>query len=81
MVKVQILTTPGCAGCAEVKKMLDAMKIKYEVIDIVKNPNYESVPEIKKIRVREYPEFGLVKNRPLYSLVNNLEKLKFLNYS
>jgi len=38
MVKVQILTTPGCAGCAEVKKMLDAMKIKYEVIDIVKNP-------------------------------------------
>ncbi|OGD25622.1 hypothetical protein A2819_02640 [Candidatus Azambacteria bacterium RIFCSPHIGHO2_01_FULL_40_24] len=52
-----------------------------DLIDIVKNPNYESVPEIKKIRVREYPEFGLVKNRPLYSLVNNLEKLKFLNYS
>ena len=38
MVKVQILTTPGCVSCVEVKKMLDAMKVKYEVIDIVKNP-------------------------------------------
>jgi len=52
-----------------------------DLIDIVKNPNYDSMPEIKKIRPREYPEFGLVKNQPLYSLVNNLEKLRFLNYS
>jgi len=50
------------------------------LIDIVKNPNYDSVPEIKKIRTREYPEFGLLKNQPLYSFVNNLTKLKFLNY-
>lgn len=49
-------------------------------VDIVKNPNYDFVPEIKKIRAKEYPEFGLVKNQPLYSLVNNLEKLRFLNY-
>ncbi len=51
-----------------------------DLVDIVKNPNYESVPKIKKIRVKEYPEFGLTKNRPLYSLVNNLDKLRFLNY-
>ncbi len=38
MVSVQILTTPGCTGCAKVKKMLDEMKIKYKVIDITKNP-------------------------------------------
>ncbi len=50
------------------------------LIDIVKNPNYDSVPEIKKIRVKERPEFGLTKDRPLYSLVNNLDKLRFLNY-
>lgn len=50
------------------------------LIDIVKNPNYESVPEIKKIRPEEHLEFGLVKDQPLYSLVNNLEKLRFLNY-
>lgn len=38
MVKVQILTTPGCAGCAIVKKMLDEMKVKYSVIDVTKEP-------------------------------------------
>ena len=43
------------------------------LIDIVKNPNYDSVPEIKKIRTKKDP-------LPLYTLVNNLEKLKFLNY-
>ncbi len=51
-----------------------------ELIDIEKNPNYESLPEIKKIRTKEYPEFGLTKNQPLYSLVNNIDKLRFLNH-
>lgn len=51
-----------------------------DLIDIVKNPNYKATPEIKKNRIKEWPEFGLVKNRPLYSLANDLEKLKFLNY-
>lgn len=36
--KVKILTTPGCSSCAKVKKMLDEMKVKYQVIDITKNP-------------------------------------------
>jgi len=51
-----------------------------ELVNIEKNPNYKLIPEIKKIRIREYPEFGIFKNKPLYSLVNNLEKLRFLNY-
>lgn len=38
MVNVKILTTPGCAGCEVVKKMLDGMKVKYEVIDVTKKP-------------------------------------------
>lgn len=50
------------------------------LIDIIKNPNYNSVPEIKKIGTREYPEFGILKSKPLYNLVNSLEKLRFLNY-
>jgi len=37
--KVQILTTPGCVNCAKVKEMLNAMKVKYEVIDVTKNPD------------------------------------------
>jgi len=49
-------------------------------IDIIKNQNYRLVPEIKKIKAREYPEFGLIKEKPLYGLANNLEKLKFLNH-
>ena len=43
------------------------------LIDIVKNPNYDSVPEIKKIRAKKDP-------LPLYSLINNLDELRFLNY-
>lgn len=53
---------------------------KDKMIDIIKNPNYELVPEIKKILPKEYQEFGILKNKPLYSLANNLEKLRFLNY-
>lgn len=51
-----------------------------DFVDIIKNSNYKSAPEIKKILPKEYPEFEMVKNIPLYSLVNNLEKLRFLNY-
>lgn len=38
MAKVQILTTPGCSGCAVVEKMLDKLGVKYEVIDVTKKP-------------------------------------------
>ena len=43
------------------------------LIDIVKNPNYNSVPEIKKIRPEK-------KSSPLYGLINNFEKIRFLNH-
>lgn len=56
-----------------------ALKLK-DGVDIVKNPNYDSVPKIKKIRPKEYPKFGILKNKPLYNLIDNIDKLKFLNY-
>lgn len=36
--KVIVLVTPNCSGCVTVKKYLDEMKVKYEVIDISKHP-------------------------------------------
>jgi len=56
--KVQILTTPGCSSCAKVEKMLDEMKVKYEVIDITKNPKI-----LQKYQVMSAP--GIVINGKL----------------
>lgn len=49
-------------------------------VDILENPNYGKVPEIKKTRAKELPKFGLIESRPIYELAGDLEKLKFLNY-
>lgn len=38
--KVEILTTPGCSNCSRVEKMLDEMKVPYNVIDITEKPEY-----------------------------------------
>ncbi len=38
MADVMILTTPSCTNCAAVERMLDKMGVKYEVIDITRNP-------------------------------------------
>lgn len=38
MAVVQILTTPSCSSCVAVERMLDRMGVKYELIDITKNP-------------------------------------------
>jgi len=56
--KVQILTTPGCSSCAKVEKMLDEMKVKYEVIDITNNPKI-----LQKYQVMSAP--GIVINGKL----------------
>jgi len=40
MSKVQILTTPDCANCSVVERMLDEMNIPYEIIDITEKPEY-----------------------------------------
>jgi len=38
--KIEILTTPACANCSVVEKMLDEMGISYEVIDVTEKPEY-----------------------------------------
>ncbi len=38
--KVEILTTPDCAKCSVVEKMLDELKITYDIIDVTEKPEY-----------------------------------------
>ncbi len=38
--KVEILTTPDCTNCNVIEKMLDEMKIPYEIIDVTEKPEY-----------------------------------------
>ncbi|CAE6486487.1 MAG: thioredoxin family protein [Candidatus Nitrosotenuis sp.] len=38
--KVEILTTPGCSNCSVVEKMLDEMKVSYDVVDVTEKPEY-----------------------------------------
>jgi len=38
--KVEILTTPDCSNCSVVERMLDEMKVSYEVIDVTEKPEY-----------------------------------------
>ena len=56
--KVEILTTPDCANCSVLEKMLDEMQVNYQVIDITEKPEY----------LKKYPIFtapGLVINGKL----------------
>ena len=36
--KVGVLVTPNCGNCLMVEKYLDDFGIKYEIIDVTKNP-------------------------------------------
>jgi len=38
--KVEILTTPDCANCSVVEKILDELKVSYDVIDVTEKPEY-----------------------------------------
>jgi glutaredoxin len=38
--KVQVLTAPGCSNCVVLEKMLDALGVSYELVDVTKNPSY-----------------------------------------
>ncbi|MDD5032725.1 MAG: glucose-6-phosphate isomerase family protein [Candidatus Pacebacteria bacterium] len=44
-----------------------------------KNPNYEKVPEIVKLRPKEIPEMGIVFDKPLVSYIENPQTLDFLS--
>lgn len=52
----------------------------YFILDkgLVKNPRYESVPDIRIIKPANLKEIGLQKNKEMYGLVRDLKKLEFL---
>lgn len=49
-----------------------------ETIEFENNANYHTVPELKKLRPRELPAFGLTRSRPLYTLATDPQHLRFL---
>lgn len=56
--KIQILTTPGCANCDVLEKMLDKLGVTYDIIDVTERPEF----------LEKYPIFtapGLVINDKL----------------
>jgi len=36
--KIKLLVAPGCSRCEETRRMLDKNKVRYEIVDITKNP-------------------------------------------
>lgn len=52
----------------------------YFILDkgLVKNPKYESVPDIRILKPANLKEIGLQKNKEMYGLVRDLKKLEFL---
>ena len=38
--KIEILTTPSCENCKIVEKMLNELKMSYEIIDVTEKPEY-----------------------------------------
>jgi len=38
--KVEILITPGCSNCIVVERMLDEIKVSYDIIDVTEKPEY-----------------------------------------
>ncbi len=45
---------------------------------IVKNPRYESLPEIRLLKPSNFKELGLEKRKEMYGLVRDIKKLEFL---
>ncbi|AJF60450.1 MAG: glucose-6-phosphate isomerase [Candidatus Diapherotrites archaeon] len=45
----------------------------------VKNNNYSSVPKLREVKAKNVEIFGLIKNKPMYFLAEEIEKLEFLN--
>lgn len=37
---VLVLTTPDCGNCSKVEKMLNDLKISYDIIDLIEKPEY-----------------------------------------
>ena len=38
--RVEVLTTPGCSNCKVLEKMLNELRIPYDLIDVTEKPEY-----------------------------------------
>ncbi len=45
---------------------------------VKKNTNYALVPDAERVNPKDVPEFGLVREKPMYGLVSDLDALAFL---
>lgn len=54
----------------------------FELCDgqLVPNLRYGSLPRLRVISAREYPDLGLRHGQPIYDLIKTPERLKFLSY-
>lgn len=50
-----------------------------DIAEFEPNPHYASVPDLQKIFPKELPAFGFIKRTPLYELIRDFDKLRFLS--
>ena len=68
--KIEVLTTPACSNCKVLEKMLDDLKMKYDLVDVTE----------KTVYLEKYPIFtapGLVIDEKLvFTGIPKIEHLK-----
>ncbi|HTX61435.1 MAG TPA: glucose-6-phosphate isomerase family protein [Methanobacterium sp.] len=54
----------------------------FELINgqVIKNENYEYLPELRQLKPTNFKELGYYKNKEMYGLVRDSEKLDYLNH-
>lgn len=54
----------------------------FELTDgsLIENKNYENLPEIRHLKPTNLKELGFYKNKEMYGLIRDPEKLQYLNY-
>lgn len=54
----------------------------FELTDgrIIKNENYENLPEIRHLKPSNLSELGFYKNKEMYKLISDSDKLSYLNH-
>ena len=61
-----------------VKNPPDPLLQRGNSIEWLENKNYQNVPELRKLNPTNFSELGLEKNKGMYKLIDDLEKLNFL---
>ena len=53
----------------------------FELTDgsLIKNENYENLPEIRRLKPTNFSDLGLYKNKEMYKLIRDPDKLGYLN--